>query len=261
MDLQWWSIVAVRIPPVLKRAFPFLTALTVVIASQLSGSGPLPTGVDSDKIDSTLASRLDSGAPTDLLIRFHKRADLSGATAITGWAERGRYVVDRLRETADASQAKTRARLKAAGVDHRSYWVVNTILVSSADIGLAEALAADPEVSRLTEVSRYQVPEPMPGTNSTPVAVNGVEWGVANIGADRVWNEFGVRGDGLVVATIDTGVQSDHPALAARYRGNLGNGTVDHNYNWFDPSQVCGQPSTVPCDNIGHGTHVLGTMV
>ncbi len=249
-----------RIPPVLKRALPLLTALTLVIASQFSGSGPRSAGVGSDKIDSALASRLDSGAPTDLLVRFHKRADLSGAGAIRDWAERGRYVVDRLRDTAGASQARTRARLTAAGVAHRSFWVVNTILVSSADIGLAEALAADPEVSRLTEVSRYDVPEPLPGNNSTPAVVNGVEWGVANIGADRVWSEFGVRGDGLVVATIDTGVQFDHPALAGRYRGNLGNG-VDHNYNWFDPSQVCGQPSTVPCDNIGHGTHVLGTMV
>jgi Subtilase family len=76
-----------------------------------------------------------------------------------------------------------------------------------------------------------------------------------------VWSTFGDRGDGVVVANVDTGVQFDHPALARQYRGDLGDGSFDHNYNWFDPSQVCGSPSLVPCDNAGHGTHTMGTMV
>jgi subtilisin family serine protease len=63
-----------------------------------------------------------------------------------------------------------------------------------------------------------------------------------------------------VVANIDTGVQYDHPALVRQYRGNLGGGSFDHNYNWFDPSHVC-IPANVPCDNFPHGTHVMGTMV
>src|SRR5690606_31839331 len=31
--------------------------------------------------------------------------------------------------------------------------------------------------------------------------------------------------------------------------------------SWSDPSNVCGFPSTEPCDNNGHGTHTMGTMV
>ena len=38
-------------------------------------------------------------------------------------------------------------------------------------------------------------------------------------------------------------------------------GVFDHNYNWYDPSLVCGSPSRVPCDNNGHGTHTMGTIV
>ena len=45
------------------------------------------------------------------------------------------------------------------------------------------------------------------------------------------------------------------------YRGNNGNGQFEHDYNWFDPSNVCGTPSVEPCDNAGHGTHTMGTMV
>jgi len=76
-----------------------------------------------------------------------------------------------------------------------------------------------------------------------------------------VWDQFGARGEGIVVANIDTGVQFDHPALVRQYRGNRGDGTFDHNYNWFDPASVCGIPSTTPCDNVAHGTQHHGTMV
>ena len=90
---------------------------------------------------------------------------------------------------------------------------------------------------------------------------NGPEWGLDQIGAVKVWTELEVRGEGIVVANLDTGVQFDHPALVARYRGNLGGGNFDHNYNWFDPSSVCGSPSLAPCDNVGTGTHTMGVMV
>ncbi|MBX6723686.1 MAG: S8 family serine peptidase, partial [Dactylosporangium sp.] len=98
---------------------------------------------------------------------------------------------------------------------------------------------------------------PTPAADAKPTA--GPEWGVANIEAPRVWSEFDVRGEGIVVANIDGGVQYDHPALVGKYRGNLGGGQFDHNYNWFDPSHVC--PSPAPCDGDGHGTHTMGTMV
>ncbi|HEX6686448.1 MAG TPA: S8 family serine peptidase [Candidatus Limnocylindrales bacterium] len=243
------------------RALKVLTGLALLLTALPTGWDPPHGAGGADKIDTALAARFDNGGRSDVLVRFHKRADLSGAAAVKDWAKRGEYVVDRLRAAADASQARTRSRLAGAGVAHQAFWVVNTILVKAAGSELAETLAADPEVSRISEAVRYEVPEPLPGNNTTAAAVNGVEWGVANIGADRVWSEFGARGEGLVVATIDTGVQSDHPALTRQYRGNLGNGGIDHNYNWFDPSRVCGSPSVTPCDNIGHGTHVTGTMV
>ena len=81
---------------------------------------------------------------------------------------------------------------------------------------------------------------------------------MANINADDVWNEFGVTGEGITVANIDTGVQYDHPALVGKYRGNNGDGTFDHNYNWFNAAGSC---STAPCDTNGHGTHTMGTML
>ena len=65
-------------------------------------------------------------------------------------------------------------------------------------------------------------------------------------------------GSGIVVANVDTGVDFEHEALVDQYRGNLGGGVFDHDYNWWDPTGICGDE---PCDNAGHGTHTMGTMV
>src|SRR5438034_57268 len=45
------------------------------------------------------------------------------------------------------------------------------------------------------------------------------EWGVRRVHAPDVWYTYGVRGEGVVVGTADTGVQWDHPALEPHYRG------------------------------------------
>ncbi len=77
------------------------------------------------------------------------------------------------------------------------------------------------------------LPKPVPGT--AQARVNAVEWNIDRINAPRVWSDFGDRGEGVVVGTIDSGAQFDHPELAASYRGRSPDGSVDHDYNWFDP--------------------------
>jgi subtilisin family serine protease len=84
---------------------------------------------------------------------------------------------------------------------------------------------------------------------------NTIEWNIAKIRADQTWDTFGIRGQGAVVGIIDTGVMYTHEALADQYRGNLGGGSYDHNYNWFD---LLNQQE-VPYDDQGHGT--LGTGI
>jgi subtilisin family serine protease len=61
----------------------------------------------------------------------------------------------------------------------------------------------------------------------------------------------------MVVANIDSGVQYDHPALVRQYRGNTGSG-FDHNGNFYDTTRIC---HGIPCDDMAHGTHTMGTMV
>jgi subtilisin family serine protease len=189
---------------------------------------------------------------------LRERADLSAAASIADWSARGRYVYDSLTRTADRSQSALRAELERRGVAYRSFWILNAIRVT-ADRATLLALAERSEVGQIVAPKTWRLPQPAPSRE--PAGIDLIEWNIDRINAPDVWATFGVRGEGIVVANIDGGVQYDHPALVQQYRGSLGGGVYDHNYNWFDPSLVCGNPSVAPCDNNGHGSHTMGTMV
>ncbi|MFW9842578.1 MAG: S8 family serine peptidase, partial [Candidatus Thorarchaeota archaeon] len=72
------------------------------------------------------------------------------------------------------------------------------------------------------------------------------------LGVRSLW-ERGLTGKGRLICSFDTGIDGDHPDLASKWRGNNG-GSVQE--SWYAP-----HGSTVPQDNAGHGTHVMGSMV
>ncbi|MFC5703637.1 S8 family peptidase [Cohnella faecalis] len=69
------------------------------------------------------------------------------------------------------------------------------------------------------------------------------QWNLPEIATEQGWNVSKGSKD-IVVAVVDTGVQSDHPDL----KGRLVAGT-----NIVDPSSP-------PDDDVGHGTHVAGII-
>ncbi|MFU8853337.1 S8 family serine peptidase [Micromonospora sp. SL1-18] len=229
-------------------------AVAVLAASMLA---PLSAPAHADpkaKIHPRLAKQLSSAGAVDFWVRFDRRVDLTRASAITDWAARGEAVMAELRQAAESRQRDVRARLDAAKVSYEPLWATNAIYVHRGSAQLAADLAARAEVSSLSATTTYALPEV---TATAEPAADGVEWGVAAINADDVWQTRGVRGEGIVVANIDSGVQYDHPALAAAYRGKSG-AEVVNDYNWYDPLGACVGGS--PCDDNGHGTHTMGTM-
>ena len=220
--------------------------------SSATATDPLP------KFAPAVLDRIAQEGDATFWAILHADADLAPAADIEDRTARGTFVVEELQEVADDSQAALLERLDELGVTYESFWVVNAVEITADEAVLAE-VAARPEVEEIVADPVYELPEPLPGAEEP--TVQAVEWNIDRIGAPLVWSTLGVRGEGIVVASIDSGVQFDHPALFAQYRGNLGGGNLDHDYNWFDPSRVCGTPSLAPCDNNGHGTHTMGTMV
>ncbi|MFL7811362.1 MAG: S8 family serine peptidase, partial [Anaerolineae bacterium] len=116
-------------------------------------------------------------------------------------------------------------------------------------------LASRPDVSVLLEdrVHVLSAPAPVPSAEGS-----GEQWNVTRNGADRVWQSLGLTGEGTVVASIDTGVDWEHPLLKSRYRGYSGKPLVEHEGNWFCATD---EGYTYPGDGYGHGTHTTGIMV
>ena len=238
-------------------------AAAITLVAGLLGAAPVaqaaPNQSDNDKIERELKSDFSKDRTQDYWIRFADKADLSAASETKGWAARGDAVWKALTSTAKKSQENVIADLRGQSVEYKSFPISNSIYVENGGEQLARTLASDSEVKAIEATATLKLEEPIEAKPENKVEA--AEWGIADIRANETWEDFGVNGASIVVGSIDSGVEYTHPALVDKYRGNLGNGNFDHNYNWHDPSNVCGDPSLVPCDNNDHGTHTMGTMV
>ncbi|WP_328867462.1 S8 family serine peptidase [Streptomyces sp. NBC_00304] len=230
---------------------PFLGALPAAAADP----GPKPAAL-LRKADGQVLKALGSKDRVSFWVQLDSQADTSAARKAKKKADKDRAVIEAKTAHADRSQKALRALLKNAGAHYTPYWISNTIEVTG-DKALAEKIAARPEVASIRADEAVKLPVPLNAT--TEPKVNGVEWNIDRINAPKVWNEFGVRGEGVVIGSIDTGVDYRHPALAASYRGLKADGSYDHSYNWFDAVGTCA--GDAPCDDYGHGTHTVGSMV
>jgi subtilisin family serine protease len=230
----------------------------VVLVGVFLVAGPAPAGagpqVGAAPVEAEVYASLAGGGSSEFFVYLRQAADLSGAAGLDSKPAKGAHVFGELTRTARVSQAPLRAWLDARQVAYTPFWVANVLLVTG-DRGLVDELAARPEVAGIEANGQVRLLQPV-ATLDADDGINLIEWGVANVNADDVWSQFGVTGEGIVVANIDTGVDFDHPAVADQYRGAA---TGSHDYNFFDPANVC--PGDVPCDNNNHGTHTMGTMV
>ncbi|MEV4185654.1 S8 family serine peptidase [Streptosporangium canum] len=228
-----------------------VAALALMLPQSVAQAAP-----DPGKIHKSVQTELAADDKATFWVRLKNDADLSAARSAKTKTEKARQVFRAKTEVATSSQAGLRKLLTAEHADFTPFWIANAVQVTG-DAKLAEEIAKLPEVERIEPGRVIKLPEPLPGKETAKV--DAVEWNIDRVNAPRVWSELGTRGEGVVVANIDSGVQFDHPALAAQYRGKKADGSVEHDYNWFDPAGVC--PSAAPCDNNDHGTHTMGTMV
>ena len=207
------------------------------------------------------------GQQSEFFVVLADQADLSAAANLQTKAEKGRFVFQSLFNKAQMTQGPILQWLRERGLEHRSFYIVNAILVKGTR-DVAEALAARPDVARVEGNPRIDnhLPKPdsyvdIPSSLQQPATI---EPGINYTHAPQVWAE-GFTGQQIVVACADTGVRWTHDALKPHYRGWDGQ-NADHDYNWHDSihdstGNVCGNDSPFPCDDQFHGSHTTGTMV
>ncbi|MEU2022184.1 S8 family serine peptidase [Streptomyces sp. NPDC016469] len=244
-----------------------LTVTGLLIGPPSAAAAEGPTA----QVDSALLKAVDKGGEASFFVVLKDKADLTTAKREHGHAARAKSAFDELKAKARKSQQSLNTFLDKEKVGHQDFWIANAVRVTG-DQDLVERLAMRSDVARIVKEQHYELDdiESKPAAAETKAAVEAAteaataeettpEWGVKDIKADRVWDDYQDRGEGIVIANVDSGVQYDHPDLVDSYRGNNGDGSFTHDYNWYDASGQC--PTSAPCDNNGHGTHTMGTMV
>ena len=172
-----------------------------------------------------------------VIVKLKAQASLSGVSGAR--PARLREVIRRRRARADvdyASFASQLAAWRATGSVSRStpFWIFNGFAVTATQ-SVIDTLAANPRVASVTPDTSSIVPSASPEPNILAIA------------APTLWG-IGDTGQGVTVASLDSGVDVGHPDLAGSWRGGTN--------SWFDPF---GQHAT-PSDISGHGTQVMGVI-
>lgn len=245
-----------------------------------------PTQADvSDYLQQQLAT---SPGPVSFLVILQEQIDAAAlvdaaAVRAANQVDPGELLYQQLTATAQRTQAPLRRWLEAQGIPYRAFYLVNMVEVLG-DAQVAEAIRSRPEVARLianpTLKAQLAVSKRATTRRSTQLLAGTIPtatlpYGLNFTHAPDVWN-MGYTGKGIIIGSQDTGVFWDHPALQLKYRGVVTAtdpisgtvvATVTHPYNWFDawgtrdrPTRCASDPQ-VPCDDNGHGTHTVGTML
>jgi subtilase family protein len=241
----------VRLQVVAPLLMLFLVGPTIgagPVAARPGQSAPAApvAGLIDPALDAVL-TRLRAHDTVPVIVILRDQLDPS-TVAVPRGVRRGTALIRALKDRASRTQAALRTDIKRAMAQGEAtattpLWIVNGIAVTARP-GLIRRLAARPEVASVVpDRSLAEPPAPANAESEASIQPN-----IAVVGAPAVW-DLGFRGNGVVVASMDTGVDVGHPDLAARYRGGTS--------SWFDPY---GQHDA-PADLNGHGTMTTGVMV
>jgi len=187
----------------------------------------------------------DPSEKIPIIVILHDRIDLTRFKDKRKAIRRAR-IIRALRDKASKAQQPLRKLFLRKHINRFvPIWLINAIALSATPEVIRE-LAKHPAVESIEIDAQIPAPE-LPADSGSTTA----EWNIDSIRARGLWT-LGFRGQGVVIASTDTGVDWNHPDLKRRWRGG--------NNSWwdaYDPDYLNAKPS----DSSGHGTAVMGLML
>lgn len=238
-----------------------LSAKLLFLSFLLCGSTPV-TAQQEDKIRPEVWEALGNNDRTDVLIIFSKQLPSSSFRMIKNRTERASRIQEAL-VSQRKQQAPLISYLHQEQVDYQPFYILNMVRAKLDETELLKVSSFE-EVQLITRNDPVvQDVQPL----DENIALRSTEWGIQDIQAERVWQDFGITGEGAVIGGQDTGYDWAHPAVSRQYRGTQTD-TIEHDFHWHDAiheffagGNPCGLDLDAPCDDHGHGTHTVGTMV
>src|SRR6266849_5525683 len=129
----------------------FLVAVSASLSVTWAQSHASP-----QNIDAKVFTDLSTKGNVSFFVVMKEQADTRSAAGIANWVTRGERVVDTLKEAANRTQQPILARLSERGAAVKSFWIVNTIKVTTNDERLIRELAARADVDSLKADGAWQ---------------------------------------------------------------------------------------------------------
>lgn len=217
---------------------------------------PCASGAGAGILSSDLERRIERAAPQEriaVIVRLRDQLDHRTLAALQNEDEhpatRQRRVVSLLQARAQRAQPGIITRVadrerRGEARLMRSFWIINGLALEATPETLQE-LAARDDVAEIIPDRVFRMSAPV---SVAPAAVAAGNWALDRLAVTELWDQ-NFRGEGAVVAILDTGVGGNHSDLMAKWRGGTN--------SWYDPHLN----STSPNDADGHGTQVAAIMV
>ncbi|MFN3492090.1 MAG: hypothetical protein ACK40V_07715, partial [Anaerolineales bacterium] len=134
-----------------------------------------------------------------LFIIFKEQADISDVANIEDREQRLTEAYNRLTEHANTTQADLRNIFDSVGIKYTPYYLQNSMEVQGGTL-IRLFLLTRPEIDRVIPSPRLRAaPENSPSPGLMTEVDESVQWNIEMIGADKVWEQFGVQGEGIII--------------------------------------------------------------
>lgn len=215
----------------------FFKMILIFFCSSHSTAGTI------DQELSNLLASSNSNGSVDVIIEFSDSKNLPIAANLPLTISNNReQLVKNLVNNSNSSQKDVKSILGQLAIDAKSIWLNNSIAATIPE-NFIPLISSLKNVVLIKPDRKIVLESGATGGNPTQL-----DWNIISIGASDLW-DVGVSGQGVIIGSMDTGVDINHPDLLTRWRGGSN--------SWFDPYGI----HATPYDSNGHGTQTTSLMV